>query len=142
MKFRKDDVVFLSFAYTGQDQAVIEQRMKKLYDMFTRVGIKTYCNLYDDNCKEFTLPGEFVCAAIEELKSCTKLVAIVASDHRSQGQLMEIGAAIALNLPVVTLMNESAKGSGYIEDPHISLETYYWHTDDQLLQSVNEMLIV
>lgn len=140
MKFKNDDVVFLSFAYTGQDQSVIEQRMEKIYHIFTQAGIKVYCNLYDDNCNGFTLPGEFVCAAIEELKSCTKMVAIVASDHRSQGQLMEIGAAIAIGMPVVTLMNESAKGTGYIEDPHISSETQYWHNDEELLNIVADSI--
>lgn len=110
MKIKKSDVVFLSFAFTGQDQSVIEHRMKNIYKILVDGGIKTYCNLYGDNCKNFTLPGEFVCTAIDELKECTKLVAIVASDHRSQGQLMEIGAAIALGMPVMTFMNASAKG--------------------------------
>lgn len=140
MKIQKSDVVFLSFAYTGQDQAVIEQRMERLYHILTNAGVKAYCNLYDDTCKDFSLPGEFVCAAIEELKTCTKLVAIVASDHRSQGQLMEIGAAIAFGLPVLTLMNESAKGTGYIEDPHISSITHFWHTDEELQKLVTGLI--
>lgn len=136
MKITKSDVVFLSFAFTGQDQAVIEKRMEGIYKALQNAGIKAYCNLYDDNCKDFTLPGEYICAAIEELKGRTKLVAIVASDHRSQGQLMEIGAAIALGLPVITFMNESAKGTGYIEDPRISQVTSFWRTDVELLNLV------
>ncbi len=114
--------------------------MKNIYKILVDGGIKTYCNLYDDNCKNFTLPGEFVCTAIDELKECTKLVAIVASDHRSQGQLMEIGAAIALGMPVMTLMNVSAKGTGYIEDPHISSESQFWHDDEELLQIVADSI--
>jgi len=136
MNINKNDIIFLSFAFTGQDQAVIEHRMQRIYELLRDAGIKAYCNLYDDNCKDFTMPGEYIVAAIEELKECTKLLAIVASDHRSQGQLMEIGAALALGLPVLTLMNDSAKGTGYIEDSHISSETEFWHTDEDLMSLI------
>ncbi len=132
VKIQKNQKVFISFAYTGQDKKLVESRIGKLYQILKGAGLDPYCNLYDRNCDGFSEPGQFVKAAIDEIEKYDALLAVVASEHRSQGQLMEIGAALALGKPVYTLMHASAKSTGYIEDPHISNEVAYWETEEDL----------
>lgn len=59
MKIEKSDVMFLSFAFTGQDQPVIEHRMKNIYKILVE-GIKAHYDLYDCNRKRFTRLYKFL----------------------------------------------------------------------------------
>lgn len=131
--------VFLSYAHTGQDPDVVEPRMRRLVQEFKKHFIDAYCNLDDPVTKGFKNPGEYVAHALVELKKCDAVVAIKASAHKSEGQLMEIGAALAWEKPVWLLMHESARGKTYIDDPDISKQVKYWNTEDDLVAKIEEL---
>ncbi|MCA9324247.1 hypothetical protein KC992_04070, partial [Candidatus Saccharibacteria bacterium] len=122
------------------DQSVVVKRMGAIIGVLQAQGMANYCNLNDSETKTFTLPGQYVKHALEKLKDCGALLAIVSSERRSQGQLMEIGAALYAGLPVCIAIHETAAGTGYLEDRSLSDHSFVWSSENDLLQGIEDLL--
>ncbi|MCA9328153.1 toll/interleukin-1 receptor domain-containing protein [Candidatus Saccharibacteria bacterium] len=140
MKLGKNQKVFLSYAWTGEDQTTVQKRMESIVDILEAHEIPYYYNQLDSDTEKFTAPGQYVKHALEKLKDCGALMAVVSSERRSQGQLMEIGAALYAGLPVFVAMHQSATGTGYLEDQNLSDFSFTWSSEDDLLKGIEELL--
>lgn len=140
MKLDKNQKVFLSYAWTGEDTEVIMRRMSSIVELLRSNGFASYCNFDDPDIKAFSQPGQFVKHALEKLRDCDVLVAIVSSERRSQGQLMEIGAALYAGKPVVAVMHTSSLGTGYLEDSELVDFMVSWESDKELLEKIEGLL--
>lgn len=136
----KDEKVFLSYAWTGEDQVVITERMRMITSALKEAGVSYYFNKDDEKTAAFTSPGEFVRDAIRELEQCTMILVIKSTERRSEGQLMEIGAALAWEKKVVMLQHVSTVGATYLDDPDLSGQLMLWSSEDELLRRLGELL--
>lgn len=140
MKIEKSARVFISYAHTGQKKEEVEERIKLISEELSRAGISFYCNLYDPIIETFKSPGEYIKDAAARLKECNTAIVLKASEHRSEGQLIEVGVAMAMGIPVFLLIHESAIGHTYLNDPLIATKTVIWSTKETLSIAIKNIL--
>lgn len=130
--------LFVSFAYTGEDPDVVEARMARVVDVIQAAGYEAYCILFDPKAANYTQYGDFLIHALAAMVGCDGVIAIVASERRSEGQLMELGAALAREKPILLLQHTSAEGKSYIGE--VATRTISWDTDDELADNITEAI--
>lgn len=122
--------IFCSFAYTGEDQKVVEARMKRLVATLEEDGHDVYCQLFDEDTAEFTEPKQFLERTLAVLADYDTVLVIMTSPRRSEGQLIEIGAALVLHKRLVVAQHESSVGVTYV--PTLAEASATWKDDDEL----------
>ena len=140
MKIQKNQKVFLAYAFTGQDAQVVEARMERLYKALQEKDTQPYCNLFDEAVTDLETPGQYEIAALQALRGQDVVVAIKPSEHRSEGQLMELGAAKALGIPYILCVHESAVETTYLDDPLLAAHTIVWDTEESLVDAVRKLV--
>jgi hypothetical protein len=130
--------LFCSYACTGEDVDAVTSRMQLVVDTLRKSGHEPYCPLFDAvNTKLYAngdMPGVFQ-NAFGHLMKQDALVAIISSPRKSEGQLIEIGAALSHNIPVYLFQHESAQASlSYI--PQIVSQTHTWTTQEELVSAL------
>lgn len=106
--------IFCSFAYTGEDQAAVEERMGCIVAELEAHGHEVYCNIFDDGIVGFTEPKEFLNRALSVLPEYDIVFVIMTSPRRSEGLLIEVGAALALGKRLIVAEHESVAGGSYV----------------------------
>ncbi|HEY5695526.1 MAG TPA: nucleoside 2-deoxyribosyltransferase [Candidatus Saccharimonadales bacterium] len=125
--------LFCSYAYTGEDIAVVKKRTRLVVDTLTAHGHEVYCPLFDEVLAPFQEANDVKVIfqrAFEAIEQQEALVVIVSSERRSAGQLMEIGAALSRHKPVYLMQHKTAAGSSYL--PKLVTKTFIWETDAEL----------
>lgn len=136
------DKLFISFAFTGQAKEDVEARLGAIFSTLQELDVEFYCNYYDPIIESFTSPGQYIKHATEQLKNCRGgVLALVATEHRSEGQLLELGAAYGQGLPIRTLVHESVIGKSYINDPSISTNTATWDSLEGIPDAIRTVLL-
>ena len=90
--------VFCSYAFTSEDEAVVRARMRTVVAALRQVGCAVYCNLFDPAWPSYHTPGEFIRRALSVLPQYDMMLVVQASPRRSEGMLMEVGAALVQRL--------------------------------------------
>ncbi len=126
--------IFCSFAQTGEDTRLVQERMERVVALLTSLGHEVYCILFDAERDKFQMNGEFLKLALGNIKQYDHVLAIVTSERRSEGMLMEIGAAIELGKPIYLLQHESSVGKTYL--PEIADKHKTWLDEDDLIQQL------
>lgn len=129
--------LFCAYAFTGENLEKVNERMRLVIDTLDQSGHEAYCNLFDEYRHTLVGPKPICMYAFETLKKYDALVAIVSSDRRSEGQLMEIGAAFALQKPVYLMQHQSAVGKSYV--PELAGETFVWNTNEELVEALKRL---
>lgn len=132
--------IFCSYAFTGEDQVVLQKRLSSLRSVFERCSVGYYINCFAPEWQSMmdcnVTGGEFLQLALKELKKCDKVLVIMASPRRSEGMLMEVGAAACLKKPIILAQHQSAVGQTYLTT--VAEHTLTWNTDDELINKVKE----
>lgn len=125
--------LFCSYAYTGEDVEIVTNRMQMVVDALKKNGHDVYCPLFDElvaPLQEVSDVKSIFHHAFEGIRRQEAVVVIISSERRSEGQLMEIGAALSQNKPVYLMQHDSAVDKSYL--PKLVSETYAWETNDDL----------
>lgn len=126
--------IFCSFAQTGEDDAVVLRRITRVVDVLKSQGHEVYCILFDDSRDAASPNGDLLKHALGRINTYDIVLAILTSDRRSEGMLMEIGAALAYDKPIYLLQHESAVGKTYLSE--IADKTIVWHDELELENAV------
>jgi len=126
--------VFVSFAYTDEDQTVVKERMTRIKELFDAAGVRMYCDLFDEEIQHLASWREFMVDALEKLKSYDQILFIITSPRRSEGMLMEAGAAYTMQKPMCVMQHESSKGQ--VNLPTICDAVYEWSNEAELDQAI------
>ncbi len=129
--------VFCSYAYTGEEVAVVAARMKRVVDALLSQKLGAYCIEFDAGAKLFTEPHQYVERALRQMRDCDVVYVVMTSRRRSEGMLMEIGAALVLKKPIVLALHESAEGKTYVSEFADVMKT--WKTEDDLIATTKEL---
>lgn len=123
--------LFCSTAMTGENEAEVTERMKLVVGALQAAGHEAYCQSLDRRISELQGVAALLQYAFEVLATCEALVVIVTSDRKSEGMLMEVGAALAADKPVYLFWHTSAnEGSSHL--PKIATKVFLWQTNDEL----------
>lgn len=132
--------VFCSYAFTGEDEAVVADRMEKIVEVLRGNGHEVYCNLFDKHTVPLLDKNDvkaILLDAFTHLADCDVVVAIVTSPRRSIGQSMELGVALNDSKPIHLFEHESARHSTYLEN--ISDTHAVWVTEEDLITQLREI---
>lgn len=126
--------LFCSYAFTGEDSALVEKRMHLVVNALNRGGHTAYCPFFD--LQEMGLQGTdnfkaIFAHAFRHIAQNEGLVAIITSPKRSEGQLMEIGAALSRDMPFYLFIHSSAETTPS-HLPKLATQTFVWHSDEEL----------
>lgn len=129
--------LFCSYAYTGEDVETVIKRMRMVVDTLEDNGHEVYCPLFDELVAPLQEAHDVKAIfdhAFEGISRQEALVVVVSSERRSEGQLIEVGAALSQNKPVYLMQHETAVDKSYL--PKLVDETYVWKTTEDLRQQL------
>ena len=94
---------FIAYRFTGETPAVLEERLSLVVSSLGRAGVEAYCNLFDQHEYEKAQlgPRQIMEKAFAKIDESDGLLVLIASDDKSEGQIMEVGYAFAKNKPIV-----------------------------------------
>ena len=81
--------LFLSNAVTGEDREAVTVRMQKVVSALKSSGHEPYCAMFDSHKDELVVAGDKTAIyeyAFSNVRSADAMVAIVASDKKSEGK--------------------------------------------------------
>lgn len=94
---------FIAYRHTGENILELEQRINTIDLALAAKGIKSYATLSEEH--EFqqnnTSAGQIMEKAFQKISAMDGLFVLIAGDEKSEGQLMEVGFALALKKPVI-----------------------------------------
>jgi nucleoside 2-deoxyribosyltransferase len=132
--------LFCSTAMTGENEVEVTERMKLVVDTLQAAGWEAYCQSLDPHVRKLQQQGvkAQLDYAFEVLATCEALAVIVTSDRRSEGVLMEVGAALAAKKPVYLFWHELADANGS-HLPKIATKVFEWQSEDELSSALQQL---
>jgi hypothetical protein len=102
---------FVAYRFSGEDPQVLEERMRLVVDALIVAGIDAYCNIFDQHEYEANnvSPKEIMAKAFAKIDESDGLFALVASNDRSEGQLIEVGYATARQKHIIVAAQADVK---------------------------------
>lgn len=116
---------------------MVTARMQAVVACFAEAGIEAYCNLFDEAMAGYTKAKQFVDGTLREMQMRDVLFVIVASERRSEGQLMEVGVAYNNKMPIILAQHVSAVGKSYLNE--LATDTHVWQETDDLLEVIKKL---
>lgn len=115
-------------------------RMRGVVAALEQVGCAVYCNLFDPAWPSYHTPGEFIRRALSVLPQYDMVLVVQASPRRSEGMLMEVGAALALGKPIALAQHHSVDQQSYLSDQLIAMRTEVWRNEAELPVMVQRLV--
>lgn len=102
---------FIAYRHTGEDILELEQRISTIDIALAAKGIKAYATLFDESefQKNHTSAGHIMEKAFQKISAMDGLFVLIAGSEKSEGQLIEVGFALALKKPVIVARQKDAK---------------------------------
>ena len=134
--------VFVSYAYTGEDADVLGQRLSRLRDTFAELGVDYYIKMFSPEWQGMmdreATGGEFLNFALKSMRDCDVVLVLNTSERRSEGMLMEVGAAVTMRKPIVLAQHQSSVGKTYL--PTVVDESIVWRKEGELVDSIKNWI--
>lgn len=134
--------IFVSYAVTGEDPAKVKQLLRRVRDALEGLHVSYHINCFADGyeplVKGDATPDEYLRFAFKQLGDSDAVLILMTSPRRSEGMLMEVGAAAWLKKKVILAQHESSVGQTYL--PTIADEAFVWQTEDDLFGKLEDKL--
>lgn len=130
--------VFVGQAVTGQDFNMLERDTKKVYSALEKAGYNVCSNMDKEGKGVVKTAGGWMTSAFEELDKSDIFLAIVRTEHRSEGLLMEIGYCLAKKKEIILAINDNVKNT-YL--PEVVSKTLRWKDFDDLLTKLSKLKV-
>lgn len=127
--------IFIGQAVTGEDINKLREESKKIIKILEEAGNDCYCTILEgDEWEKNLLPGDKLKHAFKIIDKHDIFLAIVRSEKRSEGMLMEIGYAISRNKKLILAINENVQNTYLREMANKIIE---FKTLDELNEKLN-----
>jgi nucleoside 2-deoxyribosyltransferase len=95
--------IFLSFRYTGETEGGLREFFTPVVESLRKQGHEVHFGLDDIKAGEGQgqTVGQMILAGLEKLSEYDMLFCAVRNPERSEGMLMEVGYALAKNIPII-----------------------------------------
>ena len=134
---------FVSYAFTGEDEAALTERLHNVKNILDQLGVDYYINIYDPVYQSLVdgnaPPDVYLAEAFKELKLSNVVLVVNTSDRRSEGMLMEVGAAKILGKKIILAQHQTSVGKSYL--PTIADQSFVWQTEDELVSKLRAVLV-
>lgn len=133
--------LFCSNAVTGEDNGDVVRRMRLVVDTLNAAGHEAYCPVFDPHQAELVESGDIKAVLLydfENIQTCDGVVVVVTSPKKSEGQLMEVGEALAAGKPIFLFLHNSAQNEPS-HLPKIATKVFAWQTEDDLQLALQQL---
>ena len=115
---------YVAYRSRGEAQEVLEERLNLTVAALRKAGIDAYCNFFDQDeyAKQHLTYRQIMDKAFVWIDDSDGLFALVASNDKSEGQLVEVGYAFAKDKHIIAAVQQDA--TTLIED--LANETIRW----------------
>ena len=102
---------FIAYRHTGEDIMELEKRIRTIETALATKQIKVYATLFDEETfqQNNLTAGQIMRHAFEKLDSIDGLFVLIMNSSRSEGQLIEIGYALAKNKQIIVARQKDAQ---------------------------------
>lgn len=132
--------IFCAYAFTGEDLNYITNLMATVVNTLEFSGNSVYCNRFDSEVDEMYERGDIASIfnkAFKVIEESDAVVAIVTSDYKSIGQIIEIGASLSRHKKLYIFEKKSVTVSNYLKD---LVNGYYrWENEEELKRLLKEL---
>lgn len=126
--------IFCSYAFTGESASAVTKRMRRIVDTLTDQGHGVYCQLFDPSYPEMTNVSQWVNGALYVMNDYEVVLVINTSERRSEGMLIEFGAALARGKKIIYAQHESSVGMTYV--PELADTAFVWSDENELIKKI------
>jgi len=101
--------VMVSYKYTGESVDRLDKLLSTICDSLCNAGANPYC-VYFAKARgliQQKSPAEMMKIAFKQIDRSDVLLVVQSSESRSEGMLMEVGYAVASQVPVVVITHSS-----------------------------------
>lgn len=125
---------FIAYRHTGEDLMELEQRLGKIEMALATHKIKSYATLSEEEefVKDEYTAGQIMERAFQKIASMDGLFVLINGSEKSEGQLMEVGYAIAMKKPVIVAHQKDAKT--YV--PELATQSIEYTDINDLVQKI------
>lgn len=101
---------FIAYRHTGEDIQELEQRIRTVEMSLATHDIQAYATLFDQESftKNHVSAGKIMEEAFQKIAAMDGLFVLIMGNDKSEGQLIEVGYAIASKKPVVVAYQKEA----------------------------------
>jgi nucleoside 2-deoxyribosyltransferase len=102
---------FVAYRFSGEPKEVLEERLGLVVEALRKAGIDAYCNFFDQHeiDKHNLNAREVMKKAFAQIDERDGLFVLIASDDKSEGQLIEVGYALAKGKHIISAIQEDVK---------------------------------
>lgn len=102
---------FIAYRHTGEDIMELEKRIRVVETALMTKSVQAYATLFDEEQfqKNSYSAGQIMERAFQKISIMDGLFVLINGDEKSEGQLIEVGYALALKKPVVVARRDGAK---------------------------------
>lgn len=98
--------IFIGQAVTGEDKEILKKDCSKIQAVLSEKGYNSYCTVHPkENLHEKT-HKEIMQHAFDEIDDSDIFLAIIRSEKRSEGLLMEMGYVLSKNKDLIVAIKE------------------------------------
>ena len=100
--------IFISYKFRGVDGSNLKKKLKEISSILEKNGHQTILYFRDkENWQTRNFPpGKVIKEAFEEIRECDAVFAFIDHKETSEGMLLEIGYAKALNKKIILLISK------------------------------------
>lgn len=121
---------FIGQAVTGQSVADLNSELEKIYEVLEDRGHSSYDTLREGDRFEKKSKLKIMEHAFAEIRGCDAFLAIVRSEKKSEGMLMEIGYCLANRKRIVLVIKRDVKDTYLRELADVVIE--YEDSEDMI----------
>ena len=94
---------FIAYRHTGEDIQQLEERIRTIEAALATHNIKIYATLFDQTAfnQNHVPAGRIMEVAFQKIAAMDGLFVLIMNNDKSEGQLIEVGYAIASKKPVI-----------------------------------------
>lgn len=107
--------IFIGQAVTGHDVKTLQGEMEKIYSTLKKKGFSVYSTLEEEGKNKFKKAGDWVVHGFKKIDNHDIFLAIVRTEHRSEGLLIEVGYALSKKKKFILAIKKEVKNT-YLRD--------------------------
>lgn len=102
---------FVAYKHTGEVLEELEKRISTVTNALATKKIQAYATLFDEGKfqSENQTAGQIMETAFQKISAMDGLFVLIAGAGVSEGQLMEVGYALAIKKPIIVAYQEDVK---------------------------------
>lgn len=128
--------IFVGQAVTGEDINKIREESKQVCEAVEQSGHDSYCTLIEGDEFEEKKAGDKMNHAFSSLDGFDTFLAIIRSEKKSEGMLMEIGYSIAKGKKIILAINKEVKNT-YLKE--IANQIIEFENHEDLIKQLREL---